>query len=166
MAPGPTVTMSKQKWGGRPHIVTVAEWLGVDDFGTWLYLPIQDTITRRAVSCVPSDRWWVASWLFDEEGQEHKVYVDIGTPPVWTTPAEVVFVDLELDVERVAGKTTHLDIEEFHSRARTVPYPLDVVQSASRTAEFLVASVRDRLEPFDEVGPRWFARATAERTAK
>lgn len=159
----PLVTVRKQKWGGRPHVVATAELLGTDEFGTWLYVPEQDTITNRAVSCVPAGEWWMAHWIFDRGGAEHKVFVDIGTPPVWTASDEVVFVDLEMDVERTAGATTLLDVDGFHDRARAVPYPAEVVSAARRTAEAVIEAVRGRVEPFDRRGPRWFLDAGGHR---
>jgi predicted RNA-binding protein associated with RNAse of E/G family len=146
--------------------VTVGELLGTDEFGTWLSIGVQDTMANQAVSCVPSDEWWMAHWIFDQTGREHKVYVDIGTPSVWATPTEVVFVDLEMDVERLSGQTSLLDGEEFLLRAEAVPYPVDVVERASRAAEELLTAVRDGVEPFGNVGRQWFTRAICKRTAK
>ena len=68
-------------------------------------------------------------------------------------------VDLDLDVRRRrSGEVELLDEDEFAAHRVRFGYPVEVVAAAEAAAQWLIASVRDRIEPFGVEYTHWLAR--------
>jgi uncharacterized protein len=168
---GDPVRVEMQKWGERPHWEFDAFWLGSDEHGEWVGIPAGTPMSRPGldlalendqVGLVPhpdlrgEDRWWIATF----HGVPHPrvlVYVDIATPPRWDGPV-VRTVDLDLDVIRPADGEVFVDDEdEFAEHQVSLGYPGDVIASAVRSAEQVLAAVAARHPPYDGSHDRWLA---------
>ena len=154
------------KWGGSRHWQFSLEPLGTDRFGRWLAgsegLQAQRgdeppvVLAHRFVMLVPADGCWIAS--FDAGGQ-FEVYVDVTTRPEVSQDV-VTAVDLDLDVvRRWDGRVEVLDEDEFALHQVNLGYPAAVIGQARATAEWLVRAISTRMEPFDQVGAGWLAKA-------
>ncbi|WP_239162611.1 DUF402 domain-containing protein [Paractinoplanes rishiriensis] len=115
------------------------------------------------MALVPADGCWIANWNADAD-TEMEIYVDVTDQPVWT--GELVrAVDLDLDVVRLRDGTVELlDEDEFAEHQVRYGYPADVVARAQATAAELMARVRDRDEPFGDVGRAWLERFSSAST--
>ena len=153
------------KWGGERHWEFALEPLGRDEHGWWGGAAVGTRVTRPDrsfdsendwVVLVPYDKPWSAS--FYAAPQRIEVYVDMTTLPVWDGSV-VSMVDLDLDVVLFRDGTLFIDDEdEFAQHQVELGYPPEVVAMARRTADELLAAVRDRTEPFGNVGRYWLAR--------
>jgi uncharacterized protein len=171
---GGQVDVIISKWGGRPHWEFVATYLGEDEHGHWLGLPVGTEFRRPGahfrganaqVTLLPHDGWWVATfhgpgattWT-DLGGAEVELYVDITTPAVLDAQT-VRCVDLDLDVVRGTNGTVIVDDEdEFAEHRVTFGYPADVVRAAEDSCAALLAAVSARTAPFDAAASRvWLA---------
>lgn len=142
--------------------------LGRDEHGTWAGAAVGTRLARPGaafesghdwVTCFPDSSPWAASF-YDSPQQLIAVYVDVTTVPLWAG-ATVTMVDLDLDV--VLMRDGHLfldDEEEFDEHRVTLAYPPEVVELAVRTAAELMTAVRDRREPFGDVGATWLTTAS------
>lgn len=162
-----------RKYDGRLHRWVTAQRLGEDDHGVWLGTPAGTTVhfnygSRRinttrldAVRLIPRDRWWIA--MFTAEPGEREIYCDICLPPTWTTPAEVIVVDLDLDLARFrpGGRVILEDEDEFAENARTYGYPAEVITQATTAAAEVRAALTERAEPFGDAARRWLDLLTA-----
>jgi protein associated with RNAse G/E len=162
------VDCDMRKWGDRPHWRFPASLLGEDEFGTWLGATPptpytgprgEGTWTHNFVLCVPSDRWWIATFNAYTNDLGAEVYVDMTTVPVWLSESHVQAIDLDLDVIRLWDGTVMVDDEdEFAEHQLKYGYPPDVVARARESCEHRVARVEARAEPFGEVGTAWLNR--------
>ena len=153
------------KWGGLPHWEFAVTYLGSDEHGAWLGVPVGTTFTRpgsayvapnRQVTLLPRDGWWVATfhgpgaatWM-DLEGGAVEVYVDIATPAE-IDGTTVRCVDLDLDVVRGDNGVVMVDDEdEFAEHRVSLAYPDGVVRSAEESCAAVLAAVTARTPPFD-----------------
>jgi uncharacterized protein len=153
-----------KKWVDRQHYRMDAEYLGRDDFGSWLAVPAgtpihgptgDNPLWYSFVTLIPDDAWWVASWN-DERDVNHGLYVDITTVSQWISDDHVTCVDLDLDVIRRRDGSVFLDDEdEFEDNRVRYDYPNDVSERALASAQWLMSAVEQRREPFGDVGARW-----------
>lgn len=151
-----------EKWGGAPHYRGSAFVLGRDDAGTWLWGPAGRTIMRGpvpafvtdrdAITLVPPDAWWSASWWLDSPDVE--LYVNINTP-VERLPGVLRYVDLDLDVVRLVDGTCEIvDREEFALHQVELGYPADIVAATAAAADEVLSAVACRVPPFDGAAAR------------
>ncbi len=145
--------------------------LGEDDHGTWLWAPKgtraqrgnEPPITFEAPSAkLITDDWWSAIWSASPTTPgEWRVYVDIVAPAEWHEDS-VRLIDLDLDVYRsLDGKVRMLDEDEFAEHQVQLGYPQELIDGAREAGDRLLAMVRDAVEPFDNVGVDWLAKAVA-----
>jgi uncharacterized protein len=157
------------KYDGRSHWHFPAQRLGADEYGVWFgarrgVLLQRGTEPPISWACdfvvlVPQRGDWVA--CFNGAGR-YPLYIDV-TGPVTTQDGVVQAADLDLDVVRLSdGKVQLLDEDEFAEHQLSYGYPGLLTQQAQATAEWLLAAVRQRREPFGTVGARWLADFMAE----
>lgn len=155
------------KWGGRPHWEYDATYLGADEHGDWLGVPVGTTFSRpgrsyvgaRAqVVLVPHGSWWLATF-HDAADPGVLIYVDMATPATWDG-ADVGAVDLDLDVVRLGSGEVYVDDEdEFAEHQVAFGYPAEVVSAAESSCAWVLEAVRERRPPFDgATSGRWFDR--------
>jgi hypothetical protein len=154
------------KWGGGRHWEFPLRCLGVDEHGVWgagevgtrLWRPGAGFVSEIGwVTLFPHDRPWAASF-YGSAHQQVDTYVDMTTVPEWSG-SSVSMVDLDLDVVLMRDGSLVLDDEdEFEQHRRELGYPAQVVDLARRTADEVLAAVRDGTEPFGAVGASWLDR--------
>ncbi len=162
------VRVVARKFDGRLHWHAVMRRLGEDRHGVWLGAT-RHTPWRRGtepavfipathVVLIPYEGEWVAA--FNAAPHRTELYIDVSDRPVWHGTAEVVSVDLDLDVvrRRADGEVLLLDEDEFAEHTVAYGYPDEVVAGALRTAEELLAAVRDKREPFGDAAQAWLAK--------
>jgi len=157
-----------RKYDGRLHRRAVEQYLGEDEWGTWLGVPVGTEVhyvtagvTRpdehRGVRLVPRDGWYTA--LFFAPTRNLEMYCDITAPADWAGPGQVSFVDLDLDVTRThPGRVTLLDEDEFATHQLSYGYPAEVITEAAEAARRVVTAARHRVEPFGAHYVTWLDR--------
>lgn len=155
------------KYDGSLHWNHSAIALGEDEHGLWLGCP-QGTPMRRGtqpavtfpsgfVMLIPRDGWWTA--CFNAAPNKTEIYADITTVPQWPDARTVTMVDLDLDViRRRTGKIILDDEDEFAEHRVRYGYPAEVVDSARRSADWLLAAVSSDTQPFAGDYRRWLER--------
>jgi protein associated with RNAse G/E len=161
------VKLVLRKYDGRLHRWVGTRRLGEDEHGVWLGTPAGTTVhynygtratrTTRldAVRLIPRDQWWIA--MFTAEPADREVYCDVCLPPVWTSPAEVTVVDMDLDLARfrTGDRVLVEDEDEFAANAATYGYSAEAVTEATATAAGLHAALTERAEPFAVASRPW-----------
>ena len=160
--PGTRLDVAVRKWGDLPHWEFAATYLGSDDHGDWLGVPVGTTFRRPGaayvapnpqVTLLPREGWWVATfhgpggatWM-DLDGGAVEVYVDISTPAL-VDGTTVRCVDLDL---------------EFAEHQVSLGYPPEIVRGAEESCAAVLAAVSAGTPPFDETTPGvWFDRLSA-----
>jgi hypothetical protein len=168
-APGDPVRVVTTKWVERPHWEFDAVHLGSDEHGDWLGLPVGTHLARPGaafdtetdqVVLVPCGLWWIAT--FHAPGYRVATYVDMTTPPVWSSThagLRVGAVDLDLDVVELADGTVYVDDEdEFAEHRVEHRYPAEVVTGAEESCAQVADAVRRAVAPFDGSARAWLAR--------
>jgi protein associated with RNAse G/E len=156
-----------RKYDGTLHWNQAAIRLGEDEHGVWLGTPAGTPVYRGEmpsapaasanVLLVPNAGWWTG--CFNAEPHRTEVYCDVTTVPTWPSSAEVTMVDLDLDVRRRrTGAVELLDEGEFAEHRVRFDYPDDIVTGALAAAQWLLAAVRDRVEPFGAAYEPWLAK--------
>ena len=159
-----SVLLRYTKYDGSLHWHFPVERLGEDEHGCWLFGRKGILLRRGAevaleqphhfVGLVPHVGDWTAFW---NDGHEVEIYVDVTSTPQWNGD-EVTMVDLDLDVVRWReGNVEVLDEDEFEEHQVRYGYPVDVIESAARTCQWLVGAITERCEPFGDVGRRWLS---------
>ena len=163
-----------RKYDGRLHRWVTARHLGEDEHGVWLGTPAGTKVhynygSRRigttrldAVRLIPPGRWWIA--MFTAEPADREIYCDICRPAVWTSPAEVTVVDLDLDLARFRpGRRVVLeDEDEFAANARTYGYPPEVITRATTAAAEVHAALTAGAEPFGDAARPWLEKLAGQ----
>lgn len=163
----PTVDVVYTKYDGSLHWHHSAVRLGEDEHGVWLGCPAgtpmqrghEPAVTMREafVLLVPRDAWWTA--CFNAAPNKTEIYCDITSVPRWPDDSTVTMADLDLDVIRKRGGRIHLDDEdEFTEHQVRYGYPAEVVDSARRSSEWLLAAVAGDTEPFAGGYRTWLER--------
>ncbi|PJJ57381.1 hypothetical protein CLV56_1609 [Mumia flava] len=154
------------KYPDQPHWEFDTALLDVDEWGTWLYMsagtraarPGREMHTRvDSVTLVPTDAPVVptfhATWDAPQHRLRYAMYADMTTPAHWESDDVVTMVDLDLDVVlTVDGDVRLLDEDEFEDHRLRFGYPDELVATARRSADDVLAAVRARAEPYGEVG--------------
>lgn len=162
------VHIDYRKWPDRKHWQYAVERLGEDEHGQWFWAPAGNRLQRGDEPPRPSKRlyvllvtpeaWWCP--LFNES-DEREIYVDIATPPTWNGNT-VTMVDLDLDVLRFRdGRVAIDDEDEFLEHQVAYGYPPDLIEKTKAATAEVEAMLTERVEPFDEVGAAWLAKARA-----
>lgn len=151
------VRVCYRKYDGTAHRDYPARRLGDDGYGTWLGVHAgTESIYHGAPSVeripfvllVPPEVWWTA--MFNPPPRTSEVYCDITTPARWESDHTVDLVDLDLDVvrRRHSGVVELRDEDEFAVHRANFGYPDEVVESARRTAAWLLEALHDGTQPF------------------
>jgi hypothetical protein len=169
---GDPVRIEMEKWGGLPHWHIPARWLGRDEHGDWIGIPVGTPMARPGlevalpnlqVGLVPLsgtdlERAFLAT--FHGPGGDTRVYVDMTTPPRWDGPV-VRTVDLDLDV--IVTLDGHLvvdDEDEFAEHQVELGYPPAVVALAEASRDRIHRAITDELPPFDGSHEPWLRTLT------
>ncbi|AGZ40053.1 DUF402 domain-containing protein [Actinoplanes friuliensis] len=157
-----------RKFDGSMHRRAFERFLGEDDWGTWLGVPVGTEVDyvssgfrrkdeHRGVRLVPHGGWWTA--LFFAPTWDLEMYCDITAPATWKNRERVTLVDLDLDVtRRHDGHVELLDADEFAVHQLRYGYPAETVRQASAAAQEVTAACRAREEPFGLHYTTWLAR--------
>ena len=159
-----------RKYDGSLHWNYLATRLGEDEHGVWLGAPAGTALRRGEVVMelaemdhvvlLPRDAWWTAA--FNAPPKRTEIYCDISTVPVWTSAEEVTMIDLDLDVlRRRTGLVELVDEDEFAEHQVHFGYPAEVIDEARAAADWLVAAVTARQEPFGAAYEGWLSRVNA-----
>jgi uncharacterized protein len=162
-----TVRVVYTKYDGSLHWNHSALLLGEDEYGVWLGCPAGSELRRGYeppvvyrqpfVLLIPRDGWWTA--CFNAEPKKTEIYCDITTVPRWPDASTVTMADLDLDVIRHRNGRIFLDDEdEFAEHQVRYGYPAEVVDSARRSADRLMAAVTANEQPFAGDYLRWLER--------
>jgi uncharacterized protein len=144
-----------------------AQWLGEDEWGAWIALPMgskrwkgHDEVepsTGDAVFCAPRDGWWHLHY----NGATHPTYshfVDIATPPVWVSEDRYEMIDLDLDVAVYRdGRVEVQDEDEFETHQVQYQYSAEMIRRAREETRMIVSALQNRQEPFFEVAAVWLS---------
>jgi len=136
------VRIRSTKWDGTLHRDSLAWELGIDQWGTWLAQASGSTVTTASTTyqsaaglrLLSSDRWWSAFFMTDADNAAIPLmYVDIATP-VHRVGSTLMFVDLDLDVQKTPGGDVEiLDRDEFEQHRERYSYPDHLVEVAERS---------------------------------
>jgi uncharacterized protein len=145
-----------------------AQWLGEDEWGDWIAVPVgsrrwKGTVSMEptpepAVFCAPREHWWHLHYN-GSFARNYSHFVDITTPPAWVSENRYEMIDLDLDVAvHVDGTIEVQDEDEFEVHQVRYSYTEDMIANAEREAESIVEQLQNRCEPFFDVAEHWLAR--------
>lgn len=163
------------KYNGLAHWVVPGIALGSDQHGEWIFQPAGSFIARPgmaffarsdAVTLVPVEGEWIATFHSGEDRNGLRLYIDISTRIGWAPLArsgwEVHSIDMDLDVVERTGRGLYLDDEdEFEEHAAQFGYPPELMASMRTAADELMASVGTSQAPFDGAARRRFDQGRA-----
>lgn len=141
-----------------------------DEFGTWSFTPSGSTVrhNERGVETIgtleqqpgflrliPRNGWWISSWW----AHNGNVFADACTPAEFVDNAWT-WTDLDLDVIRERSGSVRVDDEdEFLAAVDDGQFTPNEQREARAVTAQLVAWMRDRVAPFDDIGWRRFHEA-------
>ncbi len=139
--------------------------LGEDEYGVWVGLRSGGTVQRGTepakqhphdlLSVIVDDAWFIP--IFSPADPRFSLYVDICTPPVWTSDDRVETFDLDLDVAVAPdGTVSVLDEDEFDEHRVRYSYPEKLVVGARAATEHVLRAVEGGRGPFDGAADEWF----------
>lgn len=97
------------------------------------------------------DRWYNVFQFLKEDGGTRLFYCNVNLPPQLEA-GELIYIDLDIDVLVQPDLSYQvLDLEEFEANATRYGYSREVVATAHRTVDQLVAMIEAREFPFSEV---------------
>lgn len=167
------VTVQFLKNPDSTHWGFETNWLGEDEWGTWIALPAGsrrwkgDEIVRPsrydAVFCAPRQAWWHLH--YNGPFSEYTHFIDIVTPPVWVSENRYEMIDLDLDVAvRQDGTIEVQDEDEFEVHQIRYGYTEEMIRRAKSETDRIVAALEKRDEPFFAVADAWLSRMTNARS--
>jgi protein associated with RNAse G/E len=159
-----SVRLVYRKFDGSLHWNYAVTPLGEDEYGRWVGATTGTDVFRGTtrtgpvdaphVLLLPRDAWWTA--CFNAAPHRTEIYCDIATVPHWADETEITAIDLDLDViRRRTGEVILVDEDEFAAHQVKYDYPADVVAEARASAEWLLAAVGGRVEPFGARYRHW-----------
>jgi hypothetical protein len=170
-----SVRVRYTKWHGAGHWTYDVEWLGEDQYGTWvgagaglvLRRPaVEVTLGYPSVQLFPRAEPWVAAFNGGPPPEPRawpEVYIDMTTPPQWSADGRTVtMVDLDLDVVRSwDGSVDILDEDEFAAHRVEFGYPAEIARLAEESCAGRYAALTAGEEPFATVYRSWLALVSA-----
>jgi uncharacterized protein len=168
MAPMRPVTVQFLKYPDLLHWGFETVYLGEDDFGTWVALPVGSRrwkgaavvspTSLDAVLCAPWEGWWHLHYTGPTD-REYTHFIDISTPPVWVSENRYEMVDLDLDVALTGdGEVVIEDEDEFEAHQVLYRYPAEMIERARSETQAIAEALLHRREPFFDVAASWLAR--------
>ena len=163
-----TVTVQFLKNPDITHWGFEATWLGEDEWGDWIAVPVgtrrwkgAETMTptaEPAVFCAAREQWWHLHYN-GEYAENYTHFIDIATPAVWVTPNRYELIDLDLDVAvHTDGMIEIQDEDEFEVHQLEYGYTREMIDGAERATEWVVSQLHARREPFFDVAEAWLSR--------
>jgi protein associated with RNAse G/E len=165
------VRVVKRKWDESVSAVDTAHALSVPgDTYAWI-VPAgsrRERPQRTNADVVAGDElwiavpgeWWILCGYLDANGALTGYKVHASAPfEAPGSPAEITWVDLDLDFEVTASQLALLDEDEFHDHARTMAYPDHVVRGAWSGIATIAARYTTGEWPFDGSLDAWMERA-------
>lgn len=144
-----------------------AYWLGEDEWGDWIALPVgskqwkghQSGVTKwDAVFCAPRDQWWHLHFNGDHH-PKYSHFIDIVTPPVWVSGNRYEMVDLDLDVAIHHDGTIEVqDEDEFAVHQVKYGYTEEMIRRAEEETARIVGELEAGREPFFDVAVAWLGK--------
>jgi protein associated with RNAse G/E len=145
-----------------------AQWLGEDEWGDWIAVPVgsrrwkgpvsMEPTPEPAVFCAPREHWWHLHYN-GSFARNYSHFVDITTPPAWVSENRYEMIDLDLDVAvHVDGTIEVQDEDEFEVHQVKYSYTVDMIDNAVRETESIVEQLHNRREPFFDVAEHWLGR--------
>jgi uncharacterized protein len=145
-----------------------AQWLGEDEWGDWIAVPVgshrwkgpvsMGPTPEPAVFCAPREHWWHLHYN-GSFARNYSHFVDITTPPEWVSENRYEMIDLDLDVAvHVDGTIEVQDEDEFEVHQVKYSYTEDMIANAVRETENIVEQLQTRREPFFDVAEHWLGR--------
>lgn len=141
--------------------------LGEDEHGTWVGLRSGGTVQRgheparkhpHDLLSVITDRAWFIP-IFSPSDPRFSLYVDICSPPIWTSSDRVEAFDLDLDVAVAQDQALSvLDRDEFDDHRVRYSYPDELVVGALAATEYVIRSIENGHGPFNGAADEWFRR--------
>lgn len=140
-------------------------YLGEDEWGEWMAVP-RGTVrwkgkrsvrpTRRnAVFCAPRDEWWHLHYE-GSTSDNYAAFIDISTPPQWSSKNRYEMIDLDLDVGLgVDGSVVVEDEDEFQVHQVKYRYSDEMIRRAAKETSRIVKTLEARQEPFFDVAESW-----------
>ena len=105
-----------------------------------------------------SDGAWFIP-IFSPTDPRFSLYVDICTPPVWTSNDRVETFDLDLDVAiGPDGTVSVLDEDEFDEHRVRYSYPDELIVGAQAATQYVLRAVETGHGPFNGVADQWLRR--------
>lgn len=143
-----------------------------DEFGTWFFTPAQTSITWTnlegkstewefdVLTLAPPNDWYYALW-WGPHPHEVELSVDVSTPPV-RNRGECSWIDLEIDLFRLKTGDVGIEDEDEFEDSVAKGYITDEQRTeALRITPVIERMLRDRTEPFGDVGRRRLNEAVA-----
>ncbi len=160
-----TFTVQFFKYPDRLHWRHDMVRLGEDEHGIWVGLHKGGTVQRGheparrhphdMVSVIAEDAWFIP--IFSPTDPRFRLYVDICTPPIWTSNDRIEAFDLDLDVAVApGGSVSVLDEDEFDEHRAKYSYPEELVVGARTATERVLRAVESAQSPFNGVADDWF----------
>ncbi|MDH3250725.1 MAG: DUF402 domain-containing protein [Acidimicrobiia bacterium] len=139
--------------------------LGEDEHGVWVGLRRGGTVQRGhepakrhphdLLSVITEGAWFIP--IFSPSDPRFHLYVDICTPPVWTSSDRIETFDLDLDVAVTPdGAVSVFDEDEFDVHRARYSYPEQLVVGARAATEYVLRAVGAGHGPFDGIADEWF----------
>lgn len=160
-----TVRWEIRKFDGSKHRGLSFRLLGRDHFGAWFGIPRGTVVDSGrmwadpSIVLIPHFGWWTA--MFNAAPRNTSIYCDVTMPASWQA-GHVTTTDLDLDVRKIreTGEVQLVDEDEFAMHRVKFNYPDELVAQARETAQWLVRSIREGVEPFGAYSQRWLAHLT------
>lgn len=149
-------------WGFEGH------WLGDDEWGDWIALPVGSTRWKgeesmgptgsAAVFCAPRGEWWHLHYN-GPTSHNYTHFIDIATPPNWLSENRYEMIDLDLDVAVHTDGTLEIqDEDEFAVHQVRYAYTDEMIRRASEETIRVAERLQAGEEPFFEVAAGWLDR--------
>jgi len=149
-------------WGFEGH------WLGDDEWGDWIAVPLGSTRWKGsemvrptesdAVFCAPRQEWWHLHYN-GPNAHNYSHFIDIVTPPRWVGQNRYEMIDLDLDVAmHQDGRIEVQDEDEFEVHQVQFGYTHEMIDRASDETRRVVDRLEQGAEPFFAVAAAWLTR--------
>lgn len=155
----PVIEIRGFKWPRRPTAVAMAYFIREDTFGKWVGIAknnpwrsadgLQSGVYELSfIKLFPKDTYWTACF----GNGDIIIDVDISLPVSWVDDA-VEEIDLELDVLCTADWHIYARDEEKLLEVREMfSMPIHISNQGERTCQEIQQMIKQRVEPFGEVG--------------
>ena len=166
-----TVRVVKSKWDGTVSAVDTARRLTVPgDSSAWFVVggsrrerPNSGTIEvvdRDELWFAAPGEWWVLCGYTDDARRLNGYKVHAAAPfEAPSSDDEIIWVDLDLDFEITSDEVALQDEAQFHTHARTMGYPDEIVRGAWAGISTIAARYTNGEWPFDGSMQKWVDRA-------